>query len=69
MGMTRKGAQQLAAHIQHAAPKVRTQIYRSFPDHKGFGVQVSYGNKPDYVSCLYPSDWKESKQSVLDSIK
>jgi hypothetical protein len=65
-GMTKKNAEQLAQHIKHQAPTVFTKIYHAFEDKRhGYGVQVSYGNKPDYVSCLNPKDWKEQKDAVI----
>ena len=67
MGMSKKGAEQLAAHIKHQAPKVTTKIYRAFPVHLGFGVQVSYGRKPDYITCLNPQDWKQGKSAVEET--
>jgi hypothetical protein len=62
--MSRKGAAQLAKNISHKLPKVGTMTYKPFEGKLGYAVQVSYGGKPDFVTCLSPKDWKDSEESV-----
>jgi hypothetical protein len=39
-------------------------VYQPFEKHLGYGVQISYGSKPDFLTCLSPQDWKDGSEVI-----
>ncbi len=62
--MTRKQAAQLDSLVLFRHPATRPNVYRAFPTHRGWGVNIAYGDarREKHLVCLSHKDYADGRE-------